>query len=199
MRRLGIVSWVVFLVVCTAGCGGTTSSSLRTDRLERYPPPPGEQRLRSGDRITIRLLGATQNIIEEVIDETGDVKLPYIGSVQIGNLSTDEAENKIERAFVSNGIFKEGAIYVAVVPPASEFFIEGYVHRPGPYNFTRSITVTMAISTAGGPTEFAHDRVVYLVRGGQRMKLDMRRIRDREDLDPLVEPGDIIKVPRGMF
>ena len=134
-----------------------------------------------------------------MIDEIGHVKLPYIGSVKIGNLTTDDAEKKIEKAFVSNDIFKEGAIHVAVVPPASEFFVEGYVHRPGPYSFTRSITVTMAISTAGGPTEFAHERVVYLVRGGQRKKLDLRRIRDRADPDPFVEPEDIIKVPRGIW
>ena len=189
------------ILVVAWGCqsGNMSSQSYRSTRLARYPQPPTERTLQNGDRITIYLhtMSLNPEPIVEVIDDAGYVKMPNIGLVRIGGLTAGKAEEFIESNYVNAGIYKKDSIQVAIVPPESMFYVQGYVNRPGPYQFTRNLTVLQAISTAGGPTEFAHPRIRKLVRKGDVRMVDAKKVRDREEDDPVVEPGDIIEVPRG--
>ncbi len=198
-------TFALFLTAAALACGcqsGTMSSQqYRSVRMERYPQPPTERSLQGGDRITIYVHIISQNpeAMVEVVDESGYVKMPNIGLVKIGGLTPGKAEELIENTYINNGIYKKDSVQVAIVPPESVFYVQGYVNRPGPYQFTRNITVLMAISMAGGPTEFAHPRIRKLVRKGDIQVIDARKVRDRQEVDPVVEPGDIIEVPRGIL
>lgn len=200
MRRI-IGFAAVSIVLAATGCSsvGVSSQPYRSARLEKVAAQPSEQTLKSGDRIVVRLhtLSMTQQEMTEVIDEQGFVKLPHIGMVKIGDMTTSRAEDSIEQAYVGAGIYRKDAIQVAIVPPASEFYVQGFVRNPGSFRFTRNLTVLQAVSMAGGPTEFAHPRVRKLNRHGQTFVIDVERVREGTEQDRIVEPGDIIDIPRG--
>lgn len=77
---------------------------------------------------------------------------------------------------------------ILVVPPINtQVYVEGEVANPGAYDFTPNQRASQFIGQAGGPT-------VYAYLGGAYIQRDGRRISLRED--PLVEPGDIVMMPR---
>jgi protein involved in polysaccharide export with SLBB domain len=78
-----------------------------------------------------------------------------------------------------------------VVPPINTLvYVEGEVDSPGPFTFTPNQRSSQYVGQAGGPTNYAHMRGSYILRNGK--KLSMRD-------DPVVEPGDIVMVPRTMI
>lgn len=75
-----------------------------------------------------------------------------------------------------------------VVPPINTLIcVEGEVTNPGSFNFTPNQPASHYIGQAGGPTTYAYMRGAYIIRN--RQKISARP-------DPIVEPGDIVFVPR---
>ena len=196
-----IAQLLMFLAMFAGGCSSVNMSTqqYRSARLPKYPAPPSELTLKTGDRIVVRLhtLSAVPLEMTEVIDEQGFIKLPHIGTVKIGDMTTAKAESTIEQTYVDAGIYRKDAIQVAIVPPESEFYVSGYVNKPGTFQFTRNLTVSAAIAMAGGVNEYADRRVRKLRRKGQEYIIDAVRVQENKEQDRIVEPGDIIEVPRG--
>lgn len=157
---------------------------------------PARRTLLPGDRLamTFRVYPKTENF-ECVIDENGSINLDLVGRVKVGGLSTAEAEKIIEKAYVDGQFYK--TITVSIIPPVREFFVKGYVIRPGNYPISGAkMTVLQALSVAGGWNEFADPNKVRLVRGGEIMVLNIPKIQARTETDVYIEPGDVIDVPK---
>jgi polysaccharide export outer membrane protein len=82
--------------------------------------------------------------------------------------------------------------------------VEGEVQRPGRYAIEGDLTVTGAISTAGGLTRFGSSDVKLrrIESGTGRVtitKVDLRSVRKGKGPDPTVAPNDVITVPRRLF
>jgi polysaccharide biosynthesis/export protein len=76
------------------------------------------------------------------------------------------------------------------VPKAEMFFVTGYVKNGGPFLHEEGVTVSKAISMAGGVTEKgsrSRIRITRVVKGKQMMIKDVK-------LEDLVQPGDSIEV-----
>ncbi len=77
---------------------------------------------------------------------------------------------------------------ILVVPPINTLvYVEGEVTTPGSFPFGPNLRSGDYVGQAGGPTTYANLRVGYIVRQGRRISI-------REN--PIVEPGDIVMVPR---
>ena len=161
--------------------------------------PGSESRyLRSGDKIMIHLRGIpTPDSIPYVVDESGNINLPYVGRINVAGKACAEAEKLIERAYIEGGIYK--TISVQVIPPENEFFVRGYVNRPGKYTIGRNMTVMQAIAVAGGWNEFADPTKISLVRGTKSFPINASKVERREEPDMALEPGDTIVVPKGWY
>jgi len=83
----------------------------------------------------------------------------------------------------------EMANFDVVVVPAFDtlVYVEGEVTNPGPFPYYPSLRAGDYVGQAGGPTMYASSRSLSVLRSG-------RRISGR--LNPVVEPGDIVVVPR---
>ena len=79
-------------------------------------------------------------------------------------------------------------------PRAEFFFIMGEVKKPGTYKLEEGMTVTKAISVAGGFTEKASKKKVKLVR-----EENGKQVKHRAKSNELVQPQDIIEVPQSFF
>lgn len=180
----------------STGClrtGTDSAEHLRTRPLERYRKPIDTETLQPGDRIEIQLHSTELQTIRATIDDRSCVTLPLIGSIKIGGLTPGKAEEVIKREYVERKFFKESAIQVGIQTSDRTCYVQGHVQRPGACLFSRPITINMAISMAGGPDQFADDREIWLTRGGKKQKLDSKK----DGNIVIVEPGDIIEVPRG--
>jgi len=92
-----------------------------------------------------------------------------------------------------------------ITAPARQYVtVEGEVQRPGRYAIEGDLTVTGAISTAGGLTRFGSSDVKLrrIEAGTGRVtitKVDLKDVRKGKYPDPPVAPNDVITVPRRLF
>jgi len=166
-----------------SGGGGTTSDQVRP-----------------GDVLTITFKGPSTIQIpdhQERVPQSGQITLQYIGKVDVIGRTRVELQDEIRSRYVPR-YFKELA--VTIVPDDRFFFVYGDVRLPGRYPYGSEISVTGAISTAGGFTDFANEKKVLLIQtSGARQTINCKKVRENPEQDPEVSPGDRIYVPRRRF
>jgi polysaccharide export outer membrane protein len=92
-----------------------------------------------------------------------------------------------------------------ITAPARQYVtVEGEVQRPGRYAIEGDLTVTGAISTAGGLTRFGSSDVkLRRIEAGTGQvtitKVDLKDVRKGKRPDPPVAPNDVITVSRRLF
>jgi len=157
-------------------------------------------RLTQGDSIIINLSGSggLSESIETRVDDQGNVKLRFIGSVRAAGRGTTELEREIELEYTERQkIYKD--VTVRVVVPHTFYFIGGEVRQPGRFPLIGRVTLGQAVVAAGNFTEWANDRRVILVRNNERSVINFREIRRDPSLDVELLAGDRIEVERSNF
>jgi len=93
-----------------------------------------------------------------------------------------------------------------IITASPKFFVtvDGEVNRPGRYAIESNLTLTGAISLAGGRTRFGADDVKVRRTDSQTGKttlidVDLDKVRDGKKPDPVLQPNDVISVPRRFF
>lgn len=128
-------------------------------------------------------------------------------------VSRGETEAEALRARVDRGVFSPEAREVletalaggeiVTVLPRSFVTVQGEVARPNRYAIEGRLTVTGALSLAGGLTRSAAGKakIVRVSASGERevLEADLKAIRDGRDEDVVLEPDDIVTVPRRFF
>ncbi|MEO0093708.1 MAG: hypothetical protein ABIK67_05585, partial [candidate division WOR-3 bacterium] len=77
---------------------------------------------------------------------------------------------------------------ILVIPPINTLvYVEGEVVEPGSFPFIPNQRASHYIGQAGGPTNVANIKKAYIQRENRKIPINS---------DPLVEPGDIVYVPR---
>jgi protein involved in polysaccharide export with SLBB domain len=189
-----LILLAAFLTGCETGgpAGGKTSTAMG--------PPPDVETLHIGDHVAIDFAGPDATALPKKIDLTaindeGNILLPHIGAVRAAELTPRVLESTITTKYVP-GWFK--ALTVTVTPLGRFFVVGGDVRNPNRYAYTSGMTVTKAIQTAGGFTEFASKTKVRLRRGNAAKDIivNVRKATQNPEYDYPVYPGDLITVPR---
>ena len=152
-------------------------------------------RLAIGDLILVKFSGPNVTIpsYEERIKEDGIITLPLIGPFKARGKTCRELEKEISDRSVPD---VNPHLSVAVVALESSFFVGGQVRQPGRQIYVGPITITKAIESAGGFTEYAARSAVELNRSdGKKFRVDCRKALEDSSLDRSVFPGDRIDVP----
>jgi polysaccharide export outer membrane protein len=89
-------------------------------------------------------------------------------------------------------------------PPKFYVTVDGEVNRPGRYPIEGNLTVTGALSLAGGRTRFGADDVQLRRIDPETgkttiIKVDLGKVRKGKKPDPVLIPNDVISVPRRFF
>lgn len=159
---------------------------------------PYRYRLKYGDSIVINLRGVAGTVpIEERIDENGNIKLDYIGSVQALGKTSAELEDHIERAYLDQKIYRN--LSVSVQLPMKSYFIRGEVLKPGRFSLLGGVSIVQAIATAGGFNDFANIKDVVIIRGGKNIRVSVKDIERNPSRDVQIEEGDVIVVKRSFL
>lgn len=156
---------------------------------------PGMSMIRKGDRIAVSLRGIPQpEEIQDVVDDAGMINLPYINRIKVAGFSTSDAEDIVERAYIDGGYYS--SITAIIVAQENEYFVIGEVKKEGRYTFSGERTLLEAVTIAGGYSEYADPRKITIKRGDEALKFNAKKIEANDNDDPLVQAGDIIRVPR---
>lgn len=148
-----------------------------------------------GDIVTVNFSGSIENIPthEERIPGDGRITLSLIGPVLAAGKTAAELQKDIHDLYVPKYYRR---LTVTVTPKDLMFHVGGEVRREGAIGYFGATTLTKAISSAGGFTDFANRKRIQLTRGGTTATYDWNKIQKNPSLDPLVIPGDSINVRR---
>lgn len=153
---------------------------------------PTNYLLGSGDVVRIEVFGEDELKKEATVSEIGRVSFPLIGAVEIGGLTVSEVAELIASRL--DGRFLVDPKVTVNIVRYRQFFVSGEVVNPGGYLFQPGLTVRSAISFAGGLSERASKKKIYVIS-----ESDASRTPRKVDMEDLVGPGDIVLVEESLF
>jgi protein involved in polysaccharide export with SLBB domain len=210
------------VVLCCAavwGCQPDHRVSLRQflEMQQCAVPPPEEEpaapaveidqqlgpyRVGPGDVLLITLTSTQANIIPPLqvrVDRDGNIDMPIIGSVSVGDLELEDVEDRLRQAFVPR-VYSEAVAHVSLVGAnTTNVLVVGAVTAPGLVQLRRTErNMLYAIVAAGGVTEDASGHAVLrrIRRPHETATFSLRdpvELKEALALEPL-ESGDIITV-----
>jgi len=153
-----------------------------------------------GDLIEISVFGVPDLSTKTRISGSGDLYLPLIDYVHVANLTTDEAQELIQKRLEDGGFVRGPHVSIFVDESASQAVtIVGEVSRPGAYPAIGDRRLFDLISAAGGLTEKAGRNLTIEHRGDPGRKVELQLSSNlAEDTQNNVDvfPGDTIIVSR---
>jgi polysaccharide biosynthesis/export protein len=153
-----------------------------------------------GDLIEISVFGVPDLSTKARISGSGDVYLPLIDYVHLAALTTDEAQELIQKRLEDGGFVRGPHVSIFVDESASQAItLVGEVSRPGAYPAIGERRLFDLISAAGGLTDKAGRNVTIERRGdpGQKVELQLSANLTEDTQDNVdVFPGDTIIVSR---
>lgn len=156
-------------------------------------------KLGAGDLIEVNVYNVPELSTKARVGNSGDVYLPLIDYVHVGDLTVEEAQSLIEKRLSDGGFVRSPHVTIFVDESASQgVTLLGEVGRPGIYPDIGDHKLYEIISEAGGFTPSAARKVSIARRNqAQTINLDLpRNLADDLSKDVEVLPGDTIMVPR---
>ncbi|HUP91371.1 MAG TPA: polysaccharide biosynthesis/export family protein [Solimonas sp.] len=196
------VHCLVSCLLCAdlAGCaapGGAANIPPADPAMTAYPVSGNQldasvYRLGTGDTVRVDVLGEAELSLTALIDSAGSINYPFLGRVQAAGLTPRQLEKLVFQG-LSSGYLKTPDVRVSVAQ-YRPVYVTGQVRQAGAYPFTLGLTVEKVLTLAGGVTQFASTRRIYVQHTGatqdQRVKVE---------LDSPVLPGDTVVVEERMF
>lgn len=161
--------------------------------------------VQAGDQLEIAMFTAAGEQLPEVsgtriVDRSGRIFLPYVGSVQVQGRNVSDIREHLEERYAD--FYADPVIDVEAEIRVN---VTGAVRVPGNYFVSPTSTIIDALATAGGSSPevdiggyggAADLSRVRLVRTGEMRLLDLRPdVADPEVLQLLVQSGDWLHVP----
>jgi len=168
-------------------------------------PTPADQtssglRLGPGDLIEVSVYNVPELATKARIGNSGDVYLPLIDYVHVGDLSVEEAQTLIEKRLEDGGFVRGAHVTIFLNESASQgVTILGDVVRPGIYPALGDRKLYDLISAAGGFSSSAGRKVSIIRQHSTSRPITVNLPRNlADDVQDNIEilPGDTITVPR---
>ncbi len=122
--------------------------------VERPIATDPSYRLSIGDEIDIKVHNESDISTAQRIDNKGNVRIPYIDSVNLARMTVREAEQFLEKTLFEKDILQKPLVGITVrVYAVREVMVLGAVNSPGPFSFPRevdSIEIYELFSRKGG-------------------------------------------------
>ncbi len=129
----------------------------------------------------------------------GMISMSLLGDIQASGMNplqlSDQIKTKLKR-YIQN----PNVTVVLTQINSKKVFLLGEVEKKGPVDMTPGMTVLQAIASAGGLTDFANTRKIYILRdeGGNHQRIAVRykeALKGNNELNLILKSGDTIVVP----
>jgi len=162
---------------------------------------PYDYRIGAGDTLQISVWkepDASANGV--IVRPDGKISMPLLKEVQVAGFTPAEVEKMITDGLTK--VINEPDVTVVVTGTHSQkIYAVGAVKREGPIAYTYRMTIMQAISEAGGLTDYAKKKKIYVLRteNGEEKKLpfnyDSAIKGENTDDNIKLLPGDTLVVP----
>jgi len=148
--------------------------------------------LGEGDRISIQVFDEPDLTMEALIGATGSISYSYLGDIQVAGKASHQVEKQITQ-LLQDGYLVNPSVNVTILD-YRPFFINGEVNSPGSYPYQPGLTLDKAIALAGGLTDRASRRKMFIMKAANSNKEQQRA-----SMQTKIAPGDIISIKEGFF
>lgn len=196
--------WAILLIVLPA-CKILDSNASEVpdwDSLQSH----GEYRIAANDLIEVSFLDEPEYTQEVRVDWSGKINLTFLGrssqftELAVVNKTSSTLTMEIDAMAKKNGVLREPRSHVRVIEYAEQTFsVLGHVFTPGRHPFPPGqkpiIELGEAIALAGGYTEMANLKSIYIKRKGEIFKVNLKDLLTIPG-EPVfwIVPGDVITV-----
>jgi polysaccharide export outer membrane protein len=134
-----------------------------------------------------------------LVRSDGMISLPLLGDIKAAGKTplqlADEITAKLKK-FVQD----PNVTIILTQTNSKKVYLIGEVGKPGPMELTPGMTLLQAIATAGGISQYASAKKMYILRteGGKQRKIPLQykqALRGDSSLNLTLNPGDTIVVP----
>jgi len=163
-RPLGTMILAIAGVLALAGCK-PQHPYVQCKDVPDADVSVGDTPLRAGDQVVITVPRMEELQAREpyTVTADGSVILPLVGALEVADLTLEAAERKLNARL--NGIVVNPDANISVVNQRFPYVsVVGEVRSPGRFPMEHEEGLLAAIALAGGLTEFADVKSVYLVR-----------------------------------
>lgn len=188
------------LLASGAGCPATPPGVV-VRKVER--PPTVEMSLGPSDVFDVRVYGEPELSGSYRVTDDGTIDFPLIGRLTVRGLSPAQTADDIQKRLGS--FLKQPQVTVFVREWASKkITVYGQVRTPGQQSYVQAMTITQAISIAGGLTAMAardKTRVTRVDQKDGRAETFVVNLKDVAEgsVTCYLHPGDEIFVPERVF
>src|SRR5579862_2957774 len=177
------------------------SLSTSSDRLLPSAPSisPDTYLIGASDSLNVTVWKETALSGEVLVRPDGMISMPLLGDVHAAGLTplqlATEVETKLKKFIQSPNVTVEiRQIHSKVI------YMLGEVGKKGPIDLTPGMTLLQAISSAGGLTDYANSKKIYILRtsSGKQEKVPVHykeALKGDSALNLALQPGDTIVVP----
>ncbi|MDP3312360.1 MAG: polysaccharide biosynthesis/export family protein [Lutibacter sp.] len=181
---------------------GEPKSNLEIYKLNNEP-----YRLQVNDVVTIFIKAENKDLVTLFaqgessgysVDRQGNIRIPYLGDVNVLGYTEKEIREKIEIE-LTKYIKDTAGVFVTVKLAGINFVVTGEVGSPGTKNLAQNqVSIVDAISNAGEISQLGNKKEVVLIRksldGVKKYSLDLTSIDIFNSEHFYIQPNDIIYV-----
>lgn len=191
-----IAAWIAMISLAAPGQSQKTQSSPPAQGATTAAPGPTYV-IGPGDVLDIDVWKNEELTFKGLpVRPDGKISMPLLNDVQAAGLTAMQLANRLTDMLKT--YVKDPQVTVVVAQVNSQrYYVLGEVAHPGVYPILPGLTALQAISTAGGFTQFANEKKIYILRGSQKLPFNYKMVVQGKDLQENIElkPGDTIVVP----
>ncbi len=151
-----------------------------------------EHRIGAGDVVAIEVFGEQDLSPQVKVDDQGNISYPFLGQLKVAGLTTQQLQQTLYDGL--KGDYLIDPKIVVSIATHRPFYVNGEVRNPGAFGYEPGMTVRKAISLAGGMTDRASSRKIFLVSESSADREPLR-----VDMDHPIGPGDTLTIQQSFF
>lgn len=206
MVRFAALVALTLSALTMGGCAGRSASPLPVGpsaytTMAVKDDAPGEDIIRPGDHLAIRVLGEPELTSDAyIVDSKGTIQVPLAGEILVAGQNPGEVRDDVTRRLGSRYIRNPQVTVSVAARRRTTFAVEGDVREPGIFEALPGTTLLSAVAQAKSTTDTAKldEVMIFRLLEGQRIgaRFNLGEIRDGRAADPTVLPGDTVVVGR---
>ena len=179
---------------------GTPSNSTSSSHPNVSQGVPYDYQIGAGDQLRIEVWKEPDASSSVVVRPDGKISMPLLKEVQVVGLTPTQAEKVITQG-LSKTITDPDVTVIVSGLNSKKIYAIGGVKKEGPIPYTYRMSIMQAISEAGGLTDYAKRKKIYVLRteNGVETKLqfnyDAALKGEHMEQNVAMLPGDTLVVP----
>jgi len=174
-------------------------------QVQEAPAPASEYVVGEGDLLRINVWKEPEISQSVTVRPDGNISLPLINEFRAAGLSPREIQELVTDKLKS--VLTNPQVTVTVAEVRSKMvYVTGEVGKPGAYSIVAPMNVLQLIARAGGLTQFANRKEIYILRPGSqentasketRLKFNYKEVvkGHNSEQNVVLQSGDTVVVP----